>query len=80
MRGHHPILGMLLVVALIAAVAVVMWLLVRNRGVSPAAPVAAAVSPTHQAEVILAERLARGEVSPDDYRATLAALRDPVSS
>ena len=30
------------------------------------------------AEAILAERLARGEISPDDYRAAAAALRgDP---
>ena len=35
-----------------------------------------AVSPTSNALAILADRLARGEVSPDDYRAAVAVLRE----
>jgi uncharacterized membrane protein len=82
MRGHHPFLALLCVLALIVAIGAVIWLLARNRGASRAAAVAtvAAPSPTRQAEAILAERLARGEVTPDDYRATLAALRDTTTS
>lgn len=80
MRGHHPFLAMLCVVALVAAVAAVIWLVARNRGSAHAAPTTPVASPTQQAEAILAERLARGEIAPDDYRATLAALREPVTS
>ena len=39
------------------------------------APAALQPSPTAGAEGILAERLARSEISADDYRTTLAALR-----
>ena len=28
---------------------------------------------------ILAERLARSEISPDDYRSMIAALREPIA-
>ena len=43
-------------------------------GPAPAAPMAA-MSPTANAEAILAERLARSEITSDDYRTMLAALR-----
>ena len=42
----------------------------------PAAGAATQVSPTHNAETILADRLARGEIQPDDYRAAITVLRD----
>ena len=35
-----------------------------------------AMSPTLNAQSILADRLARGEISPDDYRAAVAVLRE----
>lgn len=77
-RGFHPLLGLLCMVALGAAIGLGVWLVIRRRPV--AAPVAGAVaapspSPTLAAEAILAERLARGEIAPDDYRTHLAALR-----
>jgi putative membrane protein len=57
-------------------------LLKRNRTAQlppPAAPAVAAPSkPT--AYDILAERLARGEIEPDDYRQRLEALRTPPST
>ena len=50
----------------------------RSAPVAAGMPAAAPhTSPTAGAEAILAERLARSEISADDYRATLAALREP---
>jgi uncharacterized membrane protein len=72
---------MMLAVAL--AIGLAVWLLLNRRAhvttvpsASPAAHIAPPVSPTANAEAILAERLARSEISPDDYRAMLAALRE----
>ena len=76
--------GMLLLLALVAATAALAMLLVNRRVPTAAsavggAPVPPPVSPTPGplagAEAILAERLARGEIGPDDYRASVAALR-----
>jgi uncharacterized membrane protein len=76
-RDGHPFFGMLLIGLLIAgAVMLVVWL-TRGRHNTPvmaAGPVPP--SPTQNAESILAERLARGEISPDDYRASIAVLRE----
>jgi putative membrane protein len=72
-HGGAPWLSLIVVLLVGAAVAaLVMWLL-RNRGASAAAPLAA--SHTASAESILAERLARSEIDPDEYRRLLAALR-----
>jgi uncharacterized membrane protein len=80
--GHFlmPLVGLAL---LLGAIGLVVWLVARRRPAmatasagAPVAPMAAAPSPTFQAESILAERLARSEISPDDYRAMIAALRD----
>jgi putative membrane protein len=80
-RGFHPFLGLLCLVALGAAIGWIVWLVIRRKPVTPppavpytAAP-AAPASPTAAAEAILAERLARGEIDPDDYRARLDVLR-----
>jgi uncharacterized membrane protein len=81
-RGRHWI-GAAIIVAALAAVIALTWFLARHRSTSaaPATPVptssvpAAPPSPTAVAEAILAERLARGEIGPDDYRAALSALR-----
>ena len=45
---------------------------------APAAPPVAAAKPT--AQEILAERLALGEIEPDDYRQRVDALRTPPST
>ena len=81
-RDGHPMLwGFGLMVLLAAATVFATWLVLRRRpavaGVPMAAPLApvAPASPTASAESILAERLARSEISPDDYRSVLAALR-----
>ncbi|MFN8020179.1 MAG: hypothetical protein U0Q03_01515 [Acidimicrobiales bacterium] len=85
MWGIGSLLMMVMLVA--AAVAITALLLGRRTPAAaghvppgppfpPAPP--APPSPTATAEAILAERLARGEISPDDYRAASAALRgDP---
>ena len=83
--------GVLMIACLVlfvSAAAVLVWLLVRGRSTAVAgAPTAAAPiappapNPLANAEAILAERLARGEISPDDYRAAAAALRgQPVDT
>jgi uncharacterized membrane protein len=86
-RGGHPIFG-ILVLAVVAGLAILgTWLVLGKRRTAAGASLAAAaplaapvtVSPTANAEAILAERLARSEISPDDYRTALAALREPAS-
>ena len=78
-RTRHPRLWLLLVLGglLVAGVVLLtLWLSrrpsARSAGVMPPA---AAPSPTANAEAILAERLARSQITPDDYRSLLAALR-----
>ena len=77
-RDGHPVFGML-PLAIVAALAVLAtWLVIRRRptlATAGTAPAALQPSPTASAEGILAERLARSEISADDYRTTLAALR-----
>ncbi|MEQ1874038.1 MAG: hypothetical protein ABL953_09940 [Ilumatobacteraceae bacterium] len=72
-RGdHHRAGGLLVVVLLVIATALITWFIARRR--------TAAVAPrSGNAEAILAERLARSEVSVEDYRTTLAALRETSS-
>ena len=69
-----PLLLLLAVVALVA----VLWK-GRHPGAfsPPPPPVGPPPSPTLNAQAILADRLARGEISPDDYRAAIAVLREP---
>lgn len=77
--GRHFI-GGILVLAVVAALAVLAtWLTIRRRpAMASGGPAqhAVATTPTANAESILADRLARSEITPDDYRATLAALRE----
>ena len=58
-----------------AALGILLW-----RGRQPAAPLGASpapqLQPTLNAQTILADRLARGEISPDDYRAAVTVLRE----
>lgn len=84
-RGHRPFVGgILMMVVLAAVIGLVVWLLMRRRpavamaGSGPVAP-APRVSPTASAETILAERLARSEITPDEYRSMLAALRESAA-
>ena len=78
--GRHdggPWFGLIGMVLLGVAIGLIVWLFTRRRAaaVPPVAPMTAPVSPTANAEAILAERLARSEITPDDYRTLLAALR-----
>jgi putative membrane protein len=70
-------LFMLLLLAAAVVLAVMLW---RGRHPHPAqAQFVAApplTSPTLNAQAILADRLARGEISPDDYRAAVSVLRE----
>jgi uncharacterized membrane protein len=66
----------LLMLLAVAALLVVLWRgrhPVTTTGAPPPAPPA---SPTLNAQAILADRLARGEISPDDYRAAITVLRE----
>jgi putative membrane protein len=77
--GFHPWLGLVMMLAVALAIGLAVWLLLNRRTVPPAAaPMvsAPAPSPTAAAESILAERLARSEITPDDYRSMIAALRE----
>lgn len=79
---HHggPFLPLLCLALLAGAIGLVVWLVMRRRAAVTtdvaAATATPAPSPTFHAEAILAERLARSEISTDDYRTTLAALRE----
>lgn len=80
-RGHRPFGGIILLALVGAVIGLVVWLAARRRpalAVAGAGAVGAApfVSPTASAETILAERLARSEINPDEYRVSLAALRE----
>jgi putative membrane protein len=84
-RGFHPILGLLCLVALGAAIGLGVWLIIRRRPAPAHAPTggpaaAGVSSPTAAAETVLADRLARGEIDPDEYRARLDALRGSTLS
>lgn len=68
------ILMLVMMVILILVVVAVLWYVMgnpRRRATDgPAAP------PHATAEQLLAERLARGEIDPDEYRARMAALTE----
>jgi len=67
------VLALLLLALLLAAVVVgAVWLAIGLTRVAPRHGPGAPGSP----EQILAERLARGEIDPDEYRVRLAALRE----
>ena len=66
---------------LLLLIGVVVLVVLLWRGRHPVAPITsppppAPVSPTLNAQAILADRLARGEINPDDYRAAVAVLRE----
>lgn len=77
-RRHHWGAALLMFLVVAAAVALLIVVLWRGRTPSVAAGSVPAPppSPTLNAQAILADRLARGEISPDDYRAVIAVLRE----
>jgi putative membrane protein len=73
--------GLMLFFPLLLLTAVAVLLVVLWRGRHPATPAtsgppAPPASPTLNAQAILADRLARGEISPDDYRSAITVLRE----
>jgi putative membrane protein len=57
------------------------WLgvtLVRNANRTPHTPGTSTTPTSSTPQELLAERLARGEIEPDDYRQRLDALQDPT--
>jgi uncharacterized membrane protein len=69
----------LLILFAIAALLLVLWQV--RHPVAPRPPTALPMappttSPTLNAEAILADRLARGEITPDEYRAAITVLRE----
>jgi uncharacterized membrane protein len=80
--GFHPLLGLAMMLAVAVAIGLAVWLLLNRRSHPATLPAAAPMvsapspSPTASAEAILAERLARSEITPDDYRSMIAALRE----
>jgi uncharacterized membrane protein len=72
--------GLMLFFPLLLLIAVGVLLVVLWRGRHPVTPVggppAPPASPTLNAQAILADRLARGEISPDDYRSAITVLRE----
>ena len=71
--GWMWIWGTIMMLAFIALIGVGIWALVRSQ--SRHTSEAAAVDATASARAILAERLARGEISPEEYRERLDHLR-----
>jgi putative membrane protein len=74
--GFHPLAWLFGLAVLAALVALVIWIIhtLTHRPSSPTTP--SAPTAVSGAEQILAERLARGEISEDEYRSRLGALRD----
>ena len=70
--GHDRAGGLIVLVLLVVAAVLLTWFIARRR-------TAAAAPRSGNAEAILSERLARSEISVDDYRTTLAALRETSS-
>jgi len=70
---------LLMVIMMVVFLGGLIWigvtLVKRSRGVPSIAAGSAAVSARPSASEILAERLARGEIDPSDYRERLDALR-----
>jgi len=61
-------------IALIVALALVAWLIASRAAAGRGRPVLPPTPPARSAREILDERLARGEIEPDDYHARLDAL------
>ena len=80
-RGHRGgEFRFFLPLVILVALGVLLAVLWRGRQAPPPAPTPPsaplAASPTFNAQAILADRLARGEITPDDYRAAINVLRE----
>jgi len=80
-RGHRGgEFRFFLPLVILVALGVLLAVLWRGRQAPPPAPTPLsaplAASPTFNAQAILADRLARGEITPDDYRAAINVLRE----
>ena len=80
-RGHRGgEFRFFLPLVILIALGVLLAVLWRGRQAPPPAPTPPsaplAASPTFNAQAILADRLARGEITPDDYRAAINVLRE----
>ena len=69
-RRHHPWFMLMCFVVVLAIGAMVWWLIARSRRHTDAG------APVRHAETILAERLARGEITAEEYRSLLATLKN----
>lgn len=83
-RGHRPfVAGIIALVVLAAVVGLGVWFFMRRRSNSSTVPAPVTpfgfASPTASAEAILAERLARSEITPDEYRSSLQVLRETAA-
>src|SRR5262249_34276498 len=63
-EGHraHPFLGLLLVVAVVAVVGLLVYAAIRHFSASPNTPAGPATDSVSSAELLLDQRLARGEI------------------
>lgn len=74
--GFFMFFPLLLLIGLVVVIAL-LWRGRHQPTFNIPVPPPSAASPTLNAQAILADRLARGEISPDDYRAAIAVLREP---
>lgn len=72
-RRHHPWFMLVCLLVVLAIGGLVWWLIARGRRRSQAA------APVRHAETILAERLAKGEITADEYATTLTTLHQDRS-
>jgi putative membrane protein len=73
--GHGHWLWLLGLVVVAVLIGLVVWLLVRVSRSTATAPHSRARESRPSAEEVLADRLARGDIDPDEYRQRLNALR-----
>jgi putative membrane protein len=73
--GHGHWLWLLGLVVVTSLIGLIVWLFVRASRSTATAPRSRAPEPRASAEEVLADRLARGEIDPDEYRQRLNALR-----
>ncbi len=79
-REHSAWLMLIPIGLALVAAGLIAWLLLRRRSAGAGGTAAPALaSTTAGAEAILAERLARGEIAPDEYHHLLAVLRAPAA-
>lgn len=73
-HGWMWLWGTLMIVLFVAVIALVVWLVARDTHGHTSATMPPTPAPTDRARAILAERLARGEIDPDEYQERLRHL------